>query len=146
MQRGLMAGLLLAVLMTGCGGGSDEGHLATTGTVTVNGQPVANVVVTYIPQGTTGGNGGTATTDSSGRYEIVPTHGKSLPPGQYKVTVSRRLNPDGSPPDPNVPPMESSARETLPAKYTDADKTELNVTLVAGEKKPNDFAVKSLKK
>jgi len=140
---------LVVGLAAGCGGGSGtEGLVPVSGTISVDDQPTGNVVVAFVPQGTTGGHGGTGTTDATGRYEIVPPHGsaKALAPGQYKVTLSRRLNPDGSPPDPKTPPIESNARETLPTKYTDKEKTELTANLSAGDKRSFDFAVPSAKK
>ena len=142
---GILAGLLGAVL--GCGSKSSAGLVPVSGNIAVDGQTAGNAVVTYIPQKDTTGNGGTGTTDSTGRYTVTTPQGKTgLPPGQYKVTVSRRLNPDGSPPDPNTPPIESNARETLPVIYTDADKTQLTITIAADDKRSFDFDLKTKKK
>jgi hypothetical protein len=142
---GLVAGLVAAV---GCGKADVEaGYVGTGGTIQLDGQPASNTLVTYIPQGTTGGTGGSGMTDSTGRYEIVSPQGKrGLPPGKYKVTVSRRLNPDGSPPPADEWPIESQARETLPAKYSDKDKTELSINLAEGDKRSFDFSLQSGKK
>lgn len=130
--------------LAGCGGDSD-GLVPTKGTVTVDGAPATQTTVAFIPIETTGGNGGTALTDSSGQFEILTPQGKKgLLPGKYKVTISRRLNPDGSLPDVNVPPMESSATESLPARFTERDRTELRATVEPG--KTHEFAVNSLKK
>lgn len=141
---GLLAGLLGVV---GCGGGSGaEGYVPVSGNIKVDDQTASNAEVTFIPQGNTPGNGGTGVTDSTGRYEISSPQGKKgLPPGKYKVTVSRRLNPDGSPPDPNTPPIESNARETLPPKYVDREKTELTANISEGDKRSFDFSLASMK-
>jgi hypothetical protein len=81
-----------------------------------------------------------------GKYEIMTPQGKKgLPPGQDKVTVSVRRNPDGTPADPNTPPMDSKAVEVLPAKFSDRERTELTAT-VGSEAKPHDFSVQSAKK
>jgi hypothetical protein len=137
MRRVLGALMLLAA---GCGTG--DGLVSVAGTVTVNNQPAGNAAVTFIPLAGTPGNGGTALADSSGRYEIMNAQGqKGLPPGKYKVTISRRLNADGSTPDPNVPPIESQARETLPPHYTDPEKTELTADVSAGDKRSFDFTL-----
>src|SRR6266545_2694719 len=134
-----------AFALAGCGGGGD-GLTPVSGTVTVDGSAGDGVAVAFIPQAGTPGNGGTALADKSGKYEILTPQGKKgLPPGQYKVTVSVRRNPDGTPADPSVPPMESKASEVLPPKFSDREKTELNAT-VGNEAKSHDFSVQSDKK
>ncbi len=145
-MRLVTAGTLLLGLLTvvGCGGG--HGLTPVTGIVTLDGKPGDGASVAFIPAAGTPGNGGTALADQTGRYEIrTPQGKKGLPPGQYKVTVSYRRNPDGSVPDPNVPPIESKAVEWLPAKYTDATKTELTAT-VASEAKSFDYTLQTGKK
>lgn len=140
---------LMTLTLSGCGESDKPAadSVQVTGIISVNEQPSGNVLVTYHPQGSTAGHGGSGTTDSTGKYEILTPQGKKgLVAGTYKVTLSRRLNPDGSPPDPNTPPIESSARETLPAMYTDPNKTQLSITLAVGDKRSFDFAVKAGKK
>lgn len=60
-----------------------------------------------------------------------------LPAGSYRVAVSYRLMPDGSPvPEgegDTTPPIESPASESLPLKYSDYDKSELKATVSPGE-------------
>jgi hypothetical protein len=134
-----------AFTLAGCGG-SGDGLTPVTGTITVDGAAGDGAAVAFVPQGSTPGNGGTALADKSGKYEIMTPQGKKgLPPGQYKVTVSLRRNPDGAPVDPNVPPMDSKAVEVLPAKFSDRERTELSAT-VGNEAKPHDFSVQSAKK
>ncbi len=148
MRKTLGAAGLLLGLTLGCGGdAADADAIPVAGAVTVNDQPAANAVVTFRPDGDTKGNGGAGTTDAAGLYEILTPQGKKgLLPGKYKVTVSRRLNPDGSPPDPKEMPIESKARESLPPKYADAAKTELTATVAAGDKKAINFSLKTGKK
>ena len=142
MRRGLWAVFLVGLAAAGCGSTPDD-LLPVAGTVTIDGQQASGATVAFVPVGDTKGNGGTGVADAAGRYEITTPQGKKgLLPGKYKVTVSRPLNPDGSPPDPNVPPIESRARETLPVKYTDRDKTELNATLAPDDKRSFDFNLK----
>lgn len=132
----------------GCGSSDSSGELTpVSGVITLNDSPAGNCLITFIPDGATKGNGGSGMSDSSGKYEInTPQGKKGLVAGRYKVTISRRLNKDGSLPDPNVPPIESSAVETLPPKYVDTNKTELSATVIAGDKKPVDFTLKTGKK
>jgi len=118
---GMLCGLFA---LAGCGSKDEAaGFVPVSGNITVNGNPTGNVLLTFVPQGQ-----------------------KGLLPGKYKVVASRRLNPDGSPPDPNTPPIESNARETLPAKYSDENKTELTLNIAAGDKRSFDFAVQTGKK
>lgn len=149
MCKVVMVGALASLMgVIGCSGAASEGgDVPVVGNIKVDEQTASNALVTYIPQGNTPGHGGSGVTDSTGRYEVASPQGKKgLPPGQYKVTVSRRLNPDGSPPDPNVPPIESNARETLSPKYSERDKTELSVNISTGDKRSFDFSLSSSRK
>ena len=149
MRRGLWMGLLAGLLgVLGCSGSSgDDGLLPVGGTIKLDGVPTANVSVVFIPQGDTKGHGGSGTTDESGQYQIMTPQGKKgLLPGDYKVAVSRRLNPDGSPPNPNEKPIESKARETLPPKYSDKEKTELSAKLTSDYSQTFDFDLKVKRK
>jgi hypothetical protein len=136
--RWLGCGLLLAGVI-GCGGGD---RLVVTGTVTLDDKPLPDAVVTFHPDGTTEGKGGSGRTGPDGKYTLTAAGGASLPPGAYKVVVSRPLRPNGEPPDPNVPPIESDAHETLPASYSSLSATTLTVT-VSKEATVHDFPLRS---
>jgi len=136
--------LILAVI--GCGSGEQSDLVAVTGTVTLDGDPIGHTLVTFMPIESTPGHGGSATTDAAGKYVAMTSKGKKgLPPGTYKVVVSRRLYRDGTPPPPDEKPIESQASETLPARYSDAEKTELLYKLAAGETKPYDLKLRKKK-
>jgi hypothetical protein len=141
MRCGSWVCLFVGTLTVGCGSGGSSGDaVPIIGNIKVNGEIAPNAIVKLIPQGNTPGQGGGGATDSTGRYEVTTPQGKKgLPPGQYKVTVSRRLNPDGSPPDPNVPPIESQAVETLPPEYSDLARTKLSLNISADDKRSFDF-------
>lgn len=137
---GLVAlGLLSTV---GCEGSSDSGVVPVTGTVKYKGKPIEGALVLFIPVEGTIGTGGSGTTASGGAYTIMSNQGKEgLPPGSYKVVISKTAMPDGSAPDPNVPPIESQAKETLPARYS----SELSSTLTKAVSEgggPIDFDLK----
>lgn len=135
--------VLIGLLAAGCGGSSAE--TPVSGTVTLDGDPLAGAAVVFRPTGGTPGNGGTGVTGPDGKYTLVGPQGqKGLPNGSYKVTVSRPLRKDGTPPPPGLPPIESDAVETVPAKYSDPAKTELAVTVDAA--KPYDLALVGGKK
>ncbi len=142
--------LLVGLSLFGCGGssGGAAGDLIpVVGNIKIDDLATGNVLVSYQPTGATKGNGGSGTTDSTGRYEVSTPQGKKgLPVGEYKVTVSLRLNPDGSAPDPNIPPIESQAREMMAPKYSDLRKTELTIKINAGDSRSFDFSLNTTKK
>lgn len=130
--------LLFAAIAIGCGG-----ELPVVGVVTQGEKPLPDAVVMFKPTGATPGLGGSGRTDGEGKFTITPARdGPALAPGEYKVVISRPLRKDGTPPDPNTPPIESDARETLPRHYTDLDATKLSAT-VSHESRSFTFALKS---
>lgn len=111
---GLVA-VLLAVV-TGCGGGGVDGRLAVSGSVTMNGAPLNDATIEFVPtQPGVSSFGGASIFD--GEYRIAARRG--LMPGQYKVMISMA----GSAPEPKAEaiPGDSSlvpvAPELIPAKY-----------------------------
>lgn len=123
----------LAVVIAGCGKSDGTDLKPVTGKVTFKGAALANATVTFRPIEGTQGAGGHGKTDNSGNFKITYAKGgDGLPAGKYKITVSHRLNPDGTVPPDDEPPIESRAVEKLPPKYSDMEKTELTET-VKGE-------------
>ena len=129
--------LLLAVVLSGCGGVSDSRPpvMPVKGTVLLDGKPLSGAMISFIPIGETRGAGGGARTDTAGRYELTSAHGdKGAPLGQYKVIVSKSVMPDGS--DYHVesmpPPIQSTVRQILPSKYTNPSSTVLKATIRDG--------------
>jgi len=137
-------GVILAAGLLGCGASS--GDVPVTGTVTLDEKPLADAVVTFYPVGNTAGLGGAGRTGPDGKYTLTPARGGGgLPPGEYTVVISRLLRPDGTPLPPGVPPIESDARETLPAAYSSRDASKLKRT-VSKEAKSYDFALGTAEK
>jgi hypothetical protein len=122
--------LLLAAL--GCGKSDRVPVVPVSGTVTLNGEPLPGAAVTFIPAGETLGTGGSAVTAADGSYTLTSREGRGLVPGEYRVTISRWLRPDGSPPPAEVAPIDSDARETLPERFSDRDQTILTATVSEG--------------
>jgi len=131
-----MLSVLLATLI-GCGGGANlPDTVPVSGTVTLNGQPLANASVAFVPTGTTGGEGGYGTTDQDGRYELAYLKGGSgVPVGDYRVVISKRAMPDGSDvvDESDVAPMDSPAREVLPPRYSNEQHSRLSATVSDGD-------------
>ena len=121
--------LLSIVPLTGCGS-SDENLKPVNGTVKYQGQQLAGATVTFLPIEDTPGFGGSGKTDVDGKFNIIYARGgDGLLPGKYKVTVSKRVMPDGSAPPDDVDPIESPARETLPPHYSNEATTRITKTV-----------------
>ena len=135
-------------LLLGCGGPSGPTLHPVAGHVTMDGTPLSGARVLFIPQGDTQGHGGDGVTGANGEYEITAArlNSKGLPAGTYKIVVTRQRMPDGSIPPPDVPPIESDAKETVPEPYSDFRNTPFTATVKPGESTPFDFRVDTDKK
>jgi hypothetical protein len=141
------AWLALMVVVAGCGGNTPvlPKLMPVGGTVTLDGKPLSGAAVTFIPTGSTRGIGANGHTDKAGKYEIVTNRGgKGTPEGTYKVLIAKLVMPDGSdfPVNSNIAPIDSPARQILPAFYSEVHQTVLAATVQEG---PNsiDFPLSS---
>ena len=128
--------LLIAVAVFGCGKDPNLPDLhATSGTVTLDGQPLDGAVVTFYPTGNTRGTRAHGRTDAQGRYTLTSSKlGKGTPAGSYRVIVSKLTMPDGSPlpTGEDFDPMTTPFKETLPAFYSQRHATKLTATVPEG--------------
>ncbi len=90
----MMAVLLGVGCLVVCGCGDGSGLGTVTGQVTMDGQPLANVMVTFIPTG--GGNASTGVTDASGQYQLVHPSGRGAEIGTHTVRVTTVQAASGS--------------------------------------------------
>lgn len=110
------------VLVIGCGPRHPE-TVAATGTVTLDGQPIAGATVMLHPQGP--GKPAIGLTDAEGRFHLYTFQpGDGALPGKYLVTV-RKVQVTGFRADPqglSGPIAPEGVKETwiLPKKYADA--------------------------
>lgn len=120
-----------------------------TGTVTLDGKPLAAADIMLIPQGDTKGNGGVGRTDPAGKFELVQSDNrqrKGIPTGEYKVILSKYIKPDGADytPDPNVGPIDTGGfKELLPAAYTDQEHAKLTANIPPEGTKTLEFKLNS---
>lgn len=134
------AALQLVVWTGGCGSSTPVlSTVPASGVVTLDGAPAEHAVVSFLPIEGTAGYGSSATTDAQGRYVMRTSVRKAgltgqgatvvdgIPPGHYRVLVSRRLHPDGSPMRPDETPIESPAVETIAPAFSDANAGSLRV-------------------
>ncbi|MFO0969238.1 MAG: carboxypeptidase-like regulatory domain-containing protein [Gemmataceae bacterium] len=120
-------------VLAGCGSSSGPKLIAAAGKVTYKDKALSGATVSFFPVEGAEGTGGSGTTDAEGNYKIAYARGgEGLPAGKYKVTISKRLMPDGSAPPPDVAPMDSPAKETLPPIYSELDRTTLKAEVKEG--------------
>ncbi len=143
MQRKISHNLLAVALLAiplcgfGCSGVGDDGRPSrypVTGTVTMNGEPVANANVNF--QLVDGSGSAVGVTDSQGRYELTSfVPGDGAVPGEYQVTVTKfsQLTPspdvseDDADYDPDAPAM--VPENLLPERYANPATSELTATV-----------------
>lgn len=151
-RRSLAAawGLTLLLGAAGCGGTqkSAVALVPAYGKVTVDGAPLADAVLEFIPSGETRGQGGTATTDADGLYRAKTHFGEpGLPVGEYKVVVSKREEHGGKYADEDFPPASIGPEaETLSPSYSDPKKTTLKASVPASGDATNDFPLQASRK
>jgi len=108
---------LTALLLAGCGGGWGS----ASGSVTLDGTPLKDGIITFHPVG----GGPTAygiVTD--GAFTIATGQQSGLSTGKYKVTVSASSIPKEG--------TNETAKLLTPAKYSKADTTDLEATVNGG--------------
>ncbi|MEK6247545.1 MAG: carboxypeptidase-like regulatory domain-containing protein [Planctomycetales bacterium] len=106
----------------GCwgGGGDHDPTIPVSGTVTLDGMPLADATVSFIPENGRPANG---TTDADGRFELTTYEkGDGVAISKHKVTVSKP-----APFDPKDPYAERPS--LVPAKYGDLKTTPLEFTV-----------------
>jgi hypothetical protein len=134
---------LVCLVYSGCKDADHADLVPVTGTVTLDGKDLANATVWFTPVGETKGQGGTGVTDASGKYTLQGPRGQAgVSAGDYKVVISKRVMPDGSPGPAGVGAEDSPARQTLPARFSDVQATELQARVAPGGA-PIDFPLKT---
>jgi hypothetical protein len=117
----------------GCSRNPDK-VVAVTGTVTHKGEPVAGMVVSFVPQKESYSGPSTATTDDNGQYKLTvfTTGQRGAVVGTHKVWVSMpRTPPEPFDPDKKIkkPPAPKTTVDTaaILKKYGSLEKTPLTV-------------------
>ncbi len=134
--------LCIAALLLGCQKGPKTGTVE--GVVTLDGQPLADVMVTFTP--VEGGMASTGMTDNSGKYTLVYPGGKGAVLGKHKVSVrtlpKAQTAAEVSSDDPSYEaaysggaqsPNTTASAEPIPPKYN--VQTELEFEVKAGHNK-----------
>ena len=145
----LPATAALFLVATGCGSISYETNFKVspvTGRITHGGEPLADAHVTLnplseMPKGFTGAGG---RTDAQGNFEIMSGTQKGAPAGDYKLTVSKLVGPDGeklervSDGGVDQGQLVASGRSTerIPAPYKDKELSPIDVVVKEGVATP----------
>src|SRR5215471_19002997 len=126
----VMTGICAATLLAGCGGGEGGNTVKAGGTLTVKGQPMADLTVTFTPLT---GRPASGVTDAAGHFVLSTfKNGDGAAPGAHKVTIHE--NYTEPPPMPGTP--EAAAGQEPPKfdpKYSDPAKSGLTAEVKAGE-------------
>ncbi len=136
----LVATVVLAV--SGCGGGSELDLAPVKGKVLLDGQPLAGVSVSFIPdtaKGTTGPQSG-GTTNEQGEFTLAaPDGGDGAVIGHHLILVTPPFREDqGSSADGPAKVEQATSTVKVPEKYTNFATTDLTKE-VKGE--GNDFTL-----
>jgi hypothetical protein len=116
---GWSAILLMLLSQGGCGSKEKFPLAPVSGQVTLNGNPLPNVSVTFQPAGTDqidAGSGSFGKTDQDGRFtlELVTTGSPGAVVGSHRVTIATP-QPEGSEQDDS-----NQWKDPIPAKYNTA--------------------------
>jgi hypothetical protein len=89
--------LLLGFVLFGCGDSvpvpPKEDLVSVSGTVKFGGQPTSGILVSFVPNSETKGNGSSATTDDAGKYQMKSLTGKpGVPVGTYSVLFAKKAS------------------------------------------------------
>jgi hypothetical protein len=134
--------LAMMVLGPGCSGPlADEDRprlidpaalVPVKGVITVNGQPLSKLVITFLPRT---GAPAVGETNKEGKYQLATATRPGILPGDYTVAISYLVSADGEPQ--GLGPRSAiaqprgmlTAKEALPAEYADLGRSTLKRTV-----------------
>ena len=137
---------VLAFIFTGCGY-RRPAQVKTTGTVTLDGEPVENASLMFIPDS---GRPASANTNTNGDFQVSSYGGNDgLPAGNYRVMVTKlvlkdrfqqqydraveraaaQAEPGEEPEDVDIEFGDSAYENMLPTKYEELETTDIKVTI-----------------
>jgi hypothetical protein len=135
-KRVLVGAALVLVLVLGCGG---RRFVPVSGTVTMDGKPVAKATVTFMPvaekKSLEAGESSTGKTNENGQFTLTSSRGKNgALVGKHRVSISMQQSKVGE--------SEERVRtvELIPTRYN--ENTELTFDVPSGGTDKADFPLK----
>jgi len=133
---GALLTILFGALALGCGESEPPlPELApVTGTVTLDGKPLSDATIVFMPVAPDGSTPG-GLTNEAGVYELKTASGSQngvgAPAGEYKVMINRYVDSKGAvvKATPDQGPMGLGGMESLPQKYSNPGMTTLTATV-----------------
>lgn len=143
----LFGALLIGVLsfsVAGCSAGGNK----ITGSVNLDGKPLADARVEFRPRDNLNVPAADARTDPAGKFEILPRprSDQILPPGEYVVFVRKLVDKTGNvPSDEDYGQLEAAGQliNKVPAHYSDSAFPQLTVNIKADTRNLPPFELKS---
>lgn len=138
----------LTAFAAGCGKNSGGPALTpVTGVVMLDGKPLADAKLTFYLTGPAvpGFSASVGTTDETGKYQLTSRGKPGAVAGVFKVTISRIVSANGAAVKPEEGmdmqqlAMQGQAKESLPAEFSDFDRTTLTMTVEPGRAEGYDF-------
>jgi hypothetical protein len=132
--------LLWLAASVGCGGNA-AGLRQIKGKLLLDGEPVENAIVTFLPSG--GGQSASGVTRRDGTFALSTyTPNDGVKPGEYRVSIMPKDPPamPGGDYDPSMtgrPKRESGPSKAVPDRYASPESSELTATVP--EKGPADI-------
>ena len=131
--------LFIVLSISACGGPRHTLNVnMVEGTVTLDGQPMAEVFVQFIPKTPGSGEVAGGYSDQTGKYRLTSTNGSAgqgAMTGEYTVTVSKVEITETYPPgaDTNEVSPTVTKKELFPDVYTDQTKSPITKSVSAGK-------------
>ncbi|AMV36110.1 hypothetical protein [Planctomyces sp. SH-PL62] len=146
MKRALSL-LLGCTLLASAGCGSGPTFVPVAGTITLNGEPLADAAVMFLPEGPDGSLTADANTGPDGKYSLVTRETPGAAVGKYRVVVTRlATTPAGADPafqdDPFMASLSAQPAAKKKGSKNDPVEHEEQVE-VTTERRPYDFDVKA---
>jgi hypothetical protein len=131
----LCAAIVTTFGMTGC---SVEPK-PVEGTLTLDGKPLSKATVVFVSENEKDphnhARSAYASTDENGRFHLLTRNQEGAFPGDYKVTVSRFVYPEGTK-EPTTPgeikQLSHLRQEGVPTRYTKFEETPLRISVPRG--------------
>jgi hypothetical protein len=124
----------MAITLAGCGPGGPE-IAYVSGRVTMDGKPLANATVVFIPEN---GRPAGARTDADGRYVLIFTEGRyGAIPGQNTIRIMTLRDAEQDDSGKTIP----GSPETVPAQYN--TNSTLSFTVQPNKRNVANFDLKS---